>query len=389
MAFLCLIIVYMIICLIIAHNQCERVIPIFIFTPEQVSERNSFRSTKSIQFMIESLMNLSNDIETKKGKLQCFYGEPEKIIGSIMKYLGANDTCIFLNADYTPYSKKRDLKIIKAVGKDNVKFCHDYALYQPGTILNKSGEPFQKFTPFYNVCLNVTVRKPTEIKTWNFLSLDTNVLKLENITLARAMNKFVGTNNGPSFFTGGRDAGILKMKAGLKLINYDNLRNDLNTPTTQMSPYLKYGCISVREFFHKIKDKMGLDSALLRQLIWRDFYLHLMYCFPRVLNGKSLKPKYDNIVWENNNRLFNAWKRGKTGYPIIDANMRMLNETGYMHNRGRLIVSSFLVKLCLVDWRKGEKYFATKLIDYDPASNNGNWQWIVVQVRITTIFQDF
>ena len=166
------------------------------------------------------------------------------------------------------------------------------------------------------------------------------------------------------------------MKAGLKLINYDNLRNDLNTPTTQMSPYLKYGCISVREFFHKIKDKMGLDSALLRQLIWRDFYLHLMYCFPRVLNGKSLKPKYDNIVWENNTRLFNAWKRGKTGYPIIDANMRMLNETGYMHNRGRLIVSSFLVKLCLVDWRKGEKYFATKLIDYDPASNNGNWQWI-------------
>ena len=125
-------------------------------------------------------------------------------------------------------------------------------------------------------------------------------------------------------------------------------------------------------------DKKGfsLHHDLIRQLIWRDFYIHILDANPQVLHGKSLKSKYDTIRWENNRKWFNAWCEGKTGFPIVDAGMRQLNTTGYMHNRARLITASFLVKLLHVDWRWGEKYFAQSLVDYDPAANNGNWQWV-------------
>ena len=138
----------------------------------------------------------------------------------------------------------------------------------------------------------------------------------------------------------------------------------------QLSAYIKFGCISIREVYKKFKSNV----KIIRQLIWRDFYANILFEYPNVLH-QAMKEKYRKIKWNHNVQYLNAWKEGKTGFPIVDAAMRELNETGFMHNRGRLIVSSFLIKTLLINWQEGEKYFATRLIDYDPASNNGNWQW--------------
>ena len=159
------------------------------------------------------------------------------------------------------------------------------------------------------------------------------------------------------------------------LSHYDKNRNFLSYNTTNLSPYVKFGNISIREFYHKIKKLFGLKHDLIRQLIWREFYINILNSYPYVLE-KSFKQKYNKMKWNNNIKLIDAWKQGNTGFPIVDASMRNLNNTGYISNRSRLIVSNFLVKILFVDWKIGENYFATKLIDYDPASNNGNWQWV-------------
>ena len=153
--------------------------------------------------------------------------------------------------------------------------------------------------------------------------------------------------------------------------HYSKTHNELDKPTTQLSAYIKFGCISIREMYKAFKS----NNDLIRQLIWRDFYMNILYSFPYVL-GKPMKPNYAKIKWHHNATWFKAWSTGETGFPVVDAGMRQLNTTGYMHNRARLIVASFLTKTLLIDWREGEEYFAKNLTDYDPASNNGNWQWI-------------
>jgi deoxyribodipyrimidine photo-lyase len=144
----------------------------------------------------------------------------------------------------------------------------------------------------------------------------------------------------------------------------------LDKPTSELSSYIKFGCISIREVYHIFRS----NRDFIRQLFWRDFYANILFSFPYVL-GSAMKPNYNKISWHHNSKWFNAWCNGVTGFPIVDAGMRQLNETGYMHNRARLIVSSFLVKTLLIDWRYGERYFAKTLVDYDVANNNLNWQW--------------
>jgi deoxyribodipyrimidine photo-lyase len=168
----------------------------------------------------------------------------------------------------------------------------------------------------------------------------------------------------------------------LKILNnighfndYGKTRNDLDKSTTQLSAYLKFGNISVRETYDKMKSKLGIKSELIKQIIWREFYAQLLYHNPQVL-GNPLKEKYGKIKWDKNMKNLNAWKNGMTGFPIVDAGMREMNKTGYMHNRARLITASFLIKTLLINWEDGEKYFSQQLTDYDPASNNGNWQWV-------------
>jgi deoxyribodipyrimidine photo-lyase len=195
------------------------------------------------------------------------------------------------------------------------------------------------------------------------------------ISLKDAKNQFVKPNVG-ILVHGGRKNAQEKLKNALQVQDkYDSSRDFFTYKTTHLSAYIKFGCVSIREVYHAFKKKFGLHHGLIRELIWREFFAHVLYCYPEVV-GQSYQPKYRSLNWSQNKVNIEKWKNGMTGYPIVDACMREMNATGYMHNRGRMTTASFLIKILLLDWRIGEQYFAQKLTDYDIASNNGNWQGI-------------
>jgi deoxyribodipyrimidine photo-lyase len=347
-------------------NICKNIYTIFIFTPEQVGSGNSFKSDNSVQFMIESLDDLSNEIHKQGGKLLMFYGHNEKVVSYCIKKLNIN--IVRFNCDYTPYAIKRDFNIISLCEKLGVLcgFDHDYYLHEPGSILSGSRTPYQKFTPYYNTCMKKKVRSPSNARIFHFKSQNIS----NTITIEQAFKKFTKIN-GDILVHGGRINGLKQIHITQKSQKqYSKTRDNLFENTSLLSAYIKFGCVSIREVYKAFRS----NHAFIRQLIWRDFYAQILYSFPYVL-GSAMKENYNKIKWHYNASWFNKWTKGETGFPVVDACMRQLNETGYMHNRGRLIVASFLVKTLLISWEKGEKYFATRLTDYDPASNNLNWQW--------------
>ena len=185
------------------------------------------------------------------------------------------------------------------------------------------------------------------------------------------MKRILVTENTELMVNGGRIHGLEQLKHSVRTqAHYADTRNLFAVNTSQLSAYLKFGCISVREVYLQFVHSFGIKSEIMRQLIWREFYAHVLFGYPN--HKSSLK----SSKWSNNMRHFDVWCTGNTGFPIVDACMRQLNATGWMHNRGRLVVSCFLVKTLIIDWKWGEQYFANKLVDYDVASNNGNWQWI-------------
>jgi deoxyribodipyrimidine photo-lyase len=352
-----------------AAEQCKHVFPIFIFTPEQITDKNKFKSDNAIQFMIESLDDLQSNIHKHNGNLNTFYGENDVIIKKLIKKW--NIDSVFFNRDITPYAKKRDHNIERICKNMNVECItgQDYYLYEPDAVTTGSGDYYSKYTPYYNKVITLKVATPKYTRQFHF----TKVLD-SNIKINDAYLKFTDPN--PNILVNGsRENGLKILNNISKFKTYDKIRNDLDKETTQLSAYLKFGSISVREAYEKMKSKLGIKSGLIKQLIWREFYAQLLFHNPRVL-GNPLKEKYDKIKWDKNSKHLRAWKDGMTGFPIVDAGMREMNETGYMHNRARLITASFLIKTLLIDWEDGEKYFSQHLTDYDPASNNGNWQWV-------------
>lgn len=354
-----------------AHKLCENILPIFIFTNKQINN-NEFKSNKAVQFMIECLDELSQNIKKDNGKLLTFHGKQIEILDELIKK--TNTTALFINKDYTPYALEREKEMKELCDKYKIDFhCYeDYLLYENP---NKMKKFYQKFTPYYNYKIQQKVEKPKGLHKmkWSKLFIDTKFNNLIEINEAYINLTKISRS---SAYEGGRIKGLLILNRMKEYIDYGKTRNTLAINTTGLSAYMKFGCLSCREVYYNIKENLGLKHDLIKQLIWREFYLQLIIGFPRVLNGKSLKEKYDEIVWLNDKKLFKKWCNGETGFPIVDACMKQLNNTGFMHNRGRLITASFLVKNLHIDWRWGEKYFATKLIDYDPASNNGNWQWV-------------
>jgi deoxyribodipyrimidine photo-lyase len=351
------------------NERCKNIYTIFIFTPEQVGSGNKYKSENSVQFMIESLEDLASQISKSGGHLYTFYGHNDKIVADCIKAFDINIVCF--NLDITPYAKERDEKIIKLCEhmKTYVMYDYDYYLHEPGTIVNGSKEPYQKFTPFYQTCLKKKVESPAGPRKIHFKRNEAHIPG--KITLDVALKKF--TKENPDILVhGGRPEAIKTLKTAVRTqTHYPKTHNELDKQTTQLSAYLKFGCISIREAYKALHGK----HDIIRQLIWRDFYANILYSFPHVL-GHAMKQKYNKVHWHHNTNWFKAWCDGETGFPVVDAGMRQLNKTGYMHNRARLIVASFLTKTLLIDWREGEEYFASKLTDYDPASNNGNWQWV-------------
>lgn len=358
------------ICLYEANRLCKKIYPIFIFTEEQVTKNNKFKSDNAVQFMIESLEDLKKYISNSGGDFKCYYGDNNTIISYLINKLKIDVVCF--NLDYTPYAINRDKRIINMCNEMNVDVLnkHDYYLNEIGSIVNKNGNTYQKFTPFYNESLKKKVSEPLKPLKINFSN--TNNIEKFNITLEESLVKFVNNFNKNIIVNGGRINAIKQLKkASINIKKYEETRNELYKKTSNLSAYIKFGCLSIREIYKYFYS----NKPFIRQLYWRDFYANILYSFPHVL-GKSLKPKYDKIKWNNNMNWFKKWCDGNTGFPVVDAGMRQMNETGFMENRARLIVMSFLIKTLLIDWREGEKYFAKKLVDYDPASNNGNIQWV-------------
>lgn len=357
--------------LINALQNSEKVIPCFIFDPRQC-EKNSYKSLCAIQFMLESLADLEQQLKQKKSQLFLFQGIPEKIVETIIQTKSID--AVYLNRDYTPFSQRRDeaIKIICMQHAVIFRSFDDALLNSPKIALKSDGKPYEIFSPFYNKMEKIPVEKPKKNPYFNYyLGKIPSTVKKEKIFENLLEKRKFDINS-----KGGRKECLKKLTQLKKIKNYNKDHNyPFKKTTTELSPHLKFTTCSVREIYHAINKKIPESKNILRELYWRDFFTTIAFYFPHVF-GHAYRTKYDSLPWENNKKLFAAWCQGKTGFPIVDAGMRQLNQTGYIHNRIRLITASFLVKDLHIDWRLGEKYFAKKLIDYDPAVNNGNWQWV-------------
>jgi len=356
--------------LINALEQSATVIPCFIFDPRQITDKNDYRSMNAIQFMMESLADLEKQFKARKGRLYIFYGNPDDVIKKLIKT--EKIEAVFCNRDYTPFSAKRDESMKKICLKHGVDFHsdEDLLLHNPYEITTANGTPYQIFTPFFRRASQFPVRKPEKVRSTSFytkpISL-TGVSKKYSSTLSYT-NKNIHVHGGRS--------NAEKILATLKMFKeYKKTRDYPSLATTNLSAYLKFGCVSPREVYYAIKKKLGPDSLLIQQINWRDFFTYVAYFSPFVF-GHPFYQKYEKIRWSKSKKMFNLWCEGKTGFPIVDAGMRQLNQTGFMHNRVRMIVGSFLVKDLHINWLWGERYFAQHLSDYDPCVNNGNWQWV-------------
>lgn len=361
----------------------KNIIPIFIFDEKQINpNKNDYFSNYSVQFMIESLEELEEEIEKKNGELYYFKGNPLEILKKIKKVEEINS--IGFNFDYSPYALERDNEIKEWCIKENINIIceEDYLLHnllEGKTKKQFTNTPYNVFTAFKNNCMTLKVRDVDKFKKIGF-EKKSELKKLKENYKSNKLNELYNENKNKNI-SGGRSNGLKILKNISKFKDYSKKRDELTYKTTFLGAHLKFNTLSIREVYNKIVEKVGKSSSLINELIWRDFYVNIAYFYPKVLEGqikkenKSFKEEYDNIKWTTDNIIFKKWCEGKTGYPIVDAAMRQLNTIGYMHNRARMIVASFLTKDLHIDWRLGEKYFAQKLIDYDPYSNNGGWQW--------------
>lgn len=352
--------------LLYALKNSDTVIPCFIFDSRQVN-KNEYKSNNAIQFMINSLTELDSELKKKKSKLYMFYGTTETVIKKLLNNLPI--TLLTHNQDYTPFSIKRDEVIEKLCKQQEVEYValHDALLNPPKTVLKSDNKPYTVFTPYMRKAKQHKVDEPTQNRHSNYYSKS-----IPDTISQSKINSFYKENKEIKV-QGGRDEGLRLLRKGVELKNYKELRNiPILDHTTHLSAHHKFGTISARESYAKIKEARQKD--LLTELYWRDFFTQITYHFPHVIGG-AFREKYNKLTWSKSQKYFEAWCSGQTGFPIVDAGMCELNTTGYMHNRVRMIVASFLVKDLHIDWRWGEKYFAQQLVDYDPAVNNGNWQW--------------
>lgn len=356
--------------LLAALKESDKVIPCFFLDPTQLEE-NEYRSDNSVQFMLESLQDLEKQLSKKDAKLYVFYGKPTEAIGKLIDETKIK--AVYVNRDYTPHSLSRDNKIKEICEKKDVAYKQygDCMLNEPEAVLKADGRPYTIFSAYLHKAQTLKVRKPKKNNHRNYYTK-----KLISKESQRIYKKIIAKKNERIKLRGGRAKALARIQ---DLGRYRNYGKERDFPyldaTTHLSPHLKFGTCSIREVYYAIYEKLGKNHELIRQLYWRDFFTQIGFFSPHIY-GTSFHKRYDNLNWSYDKEKFIAWCEGKTGFPIVDAGMRELNETGFINNRVRMITASFLTKDLHIDWRWGEKYFAQKLVDYDPAVNNGNWQWI-------------
>lgn len=357
--------------------QKEKIIPIFHLNDEQVTEENSFISFNSVRFMIESLFSLQQELLNKGSDLLIIYGNLQYLV----KVLNEIGEPIFANSDYTPFAKERDNFLKENL--ENITFCPDYMLFEG--IVSKQGTVYKVFKNYYTEVIkrikNVEVDNK---KINNFIikkELDkiikSNKIKTQNLTeFNNYIMKFEEFLCPYPAMIGGREEGEKRLDNLVNLKDYKKTRDYPSLETSLLSAHIKFGTLSIRECAKKLRDLKNED--LLRQIIWHDFYLQLMDGTPNEQSLLGNKDGSGNIrnrkfKWTNDKKIFELWQTGNLGIPWIDAGMRQLLLTGYMHNRVRMAVSNFLVFILRINWKWGEKHFAQNLIDYDPSSNIFNW----------------
>ena len=342
------------------HNSGE-VIPCFIFDSHLIKKlaNSEFRWN----FLNESLLDLDESLKKKGSRLQILEGITEKSLEKIIKKYKIE--AIFSNRDFSNYAQNRDEKIFQICKKNKIPFHStlDFLLHNPNDIKTNEDSPYTIYSFFYKKAKTFPTRNVIKNSKRNYSN---EIISNSHIRKPKTEN---------SEIKGGRKEALKILKNIEKFTDYDKVRDfpGLNQ-TTLLSAHNKFGTISIREIHTQIKENLGTNHTIMGEIYWREFFNYILFHFPYV-EKESFRKKFQNIPWEKKDEPFRKWKEGTTGFPIVDAGMRQLNQTGFMHNRVRMIVASFLTKDLHIDWRWGERYFAKKLIDYDPAVNSGNWQW--------------
>lgn len=338
-----------------ALKEHNAVLPVFIFDTA-ILDKLEDKADKRVEFIHDALRVLKNQLEESGSSLLVFNGTPEEFFGSIKPKM------VYTNHDYEPYARQRDQRIadILAANGSALKTYKDQVIFEKDEVTKDDGNPYTVFTPYskkWKAKLEAFYYKSYPVEKYSKSFKKVKPLpfpSLADIGFKKTNAKFPERNIKQSIVEHYHETRDYPAVAG----------------TTKLSVHLRFGTVSIRKL---VQIALKKNETWLNELIWRDFYHMILWHFPKV--EKAFKPQYDRIKWRNNEAEFDAWCKGQTGYPIVDAGMRELNETGFMHNRVRMIVASFLTKHLLIDWRWGEAYFAKKLLDFDLAANNGGWQW--------------
>lgn len=342
-----------------ALKENENVQPIFIFDIEILGKLSSKQDAR-VSFIYSCIEQLKITLQNSGSDLKVYYGSPKEVFNTLIKQ---GITNVYTNRDYEPSAISRDKEIFDICSASHIPFIakKDQVIFDRNEILKADGSPYTVYTPYS--------------KQWK---LKLNKFYTSEYPTTRYLKNLIKTDSEPMIEIGQMgfqsiDTVSIRPEIDSSIIkNYDKTRDIPSIQgTSRLSVHLRFGTISIRNL---AKLALNNNEKWLNELIWRDFYQMILYYFPLSVDH-AFKPKYDLIQWEKNEDHFQAWCEGKTGYPIVDAGMRELNATGFMHNRVRMIVASFLTKHLLIDWRWGERYFAEKLLDYDLASNVGGWQW--------------
>lgn len=343
------------------------VLPIFIFDKDILDHLPE--DDARVTFIYEELQRMRNVLqEDHESSIAMFYGTPEQVWKDILADYEVKT--VFTNRDYEPYALKRDEKLATFFKEHNIEFntFKDQVIYEKDDVVKADGDPYVVYTPYKNKWLE------------NFRE---EVGKAENLTIhytANYLDNCIKNSRLPNL--GLTDMGFKKSSIEIPDYNvtpsliedYEKTRNypAIEDGTSRLGVYLRFGVVSIRKMIKKAD--LAEEKTFLSELIWREFFMQILFHYPKTVDH-AFRSKYDRIEWRNNEDEFEKWKTGQTGYAMVDAGMRELNETGHMHNRVRMLVASFLCKHLLIDWRWGERYFAEKLLDYELSSNVGNWQW--------------
>ncbi|MCT4324692.1 cryptochrome/photolyase family protein [Elizabethkingia anophelis] len=334
------------------------VLPVFIFDTD-ILDQLSDPYDRRVDYIHQALISINDTLHKYQSALQVYNGKPLEIFELITTQYQVQ--AVYCNRDYEPQAIKRDHAVKKQLQKNGIQFYDfkDQVIFDQSEVVKADGLPYTVYTPYakkWRSELQQEHYKTAKVDLNNFLKAQPdNIISLANIGFRKT------------------DINFQKPTPDLSIIKDYNQYRDFPSldKTSHLGIALRFGTISIREC---VSFAIKHNDTWLSELIWREFFMQILYHFPEVVH-RSFKPQYDYIEWRNNEKEFQHWCKGETGYPIVDAGMRQLNTTGFMHNRVRMIVASFLCKHLLIDWRWGEAYFAEKLLDYDLAANNGNWQW--------------